>query len=216
MKHILATLALIALPLGASAQGIGVGVGTSDADANSQSASQSISGSNSAVVQTYNTPSDTTADIKSVPAVQAPSVFGGGHPCLAGQSGGLSVLGGGLSYGRGDPEVVCMLWVIGQPEAAIRALVMTNDTACKALNRVGYYRVGNKIVPFQCGKDTKVGGIDTPGVASSTTKVSTRNAPTTKTPYSKCQVEGGKIVFRKAGGASSASAKAACLRALGY
>ena len=77
-------------------------------------------------------------ELKNAPAVSAPAVFGGGHPCLAGRSGGISVIGGGATYGQGDGEPACMAWVMGQPEVALRIMMRINPAFCEAMNNVGY------------------------------------------------------------------------------
>ncbi len=144
---------------------------TTSSGANSDSKSQSGAAAQAALQVNNHYSNGGTSTLKNVPAVSAPSVFGGGHPCLAGKSGGIAVAGFGGSYGSGQAETVCMLYVMGQPEAAIRALVMTDRVACRALNNVGYYRIGKSVVPFKCDKTT-VGGIDTAGVTSRRTRVS--------------------------------------------
>ncbi len=181
MKYLVLAAACLALSMSVASAG-SKGNGT-DATADSTSSSNSASGAAAQaalqVNNTYESGGTTTVNgettLKNVPAVSAPSVFGGGHPCLAGKSGGIAVAGFGGSYGEGQAETVCMLYVMGQPEAAIRALVMTDRVACRALSNVGYYRVGDSIVPFDCG-DTVAGGIDTPGVTSKRSKVSSRSA----------------------------------------
>ena len=148
--------------------------------------------------------------VKSAPAVSAPALFGGGHPCLAGRSGGVSVIGGGISYGQGDPEPACMAWVMGQPEVAIRIMMASSPRFCEAMNNVGYYRVGNAVVPVACGKQTKRGGVDTPGVSSRPTKLSTRSA-VTYTAQAVCNRSGGKLKYSiDAHFANRAAAKANC------
>ena len=223
MKRILLTAVIAGFTLGLPAQAQqSSSESTSDSRSQSQAGAQAGAASQSGVTQIYNNSGSSeirySGEIKNAPAVQAPAVFGGGHPCLAGKSGGVSVVGGGFSYGQGDPEVVCMLWVMGQPEAAVRALVMSNATACEALNNVGYYRVGNQVVPFRCG-DTVAGGIDTAGVQSKRSKVttSTKNTPTPNYGYSKCEKGPNNTVkIKYKYGVDKEVAKSNCLLALGY
>ncbi len=151
--------------------GSGAIAGSSNSSSNSGSNSESGAAAQAALQVNNHYSSGGTATLKNVPAISAPSVFGGGHPCLAGKSGGIAVAGFGGSYGAGQAETVCMLYVMGQPEAAIRALVMTDRVACKALSNVGYYRIGKSVVPFNCDK-TVVGGIDSPGATFRRTRVS--------------------------------------------
>ena len=162
--------------------------------ANQTSASGAIA-YNGGIVQNYpQQRASTTQRIESAPAVSAPAVFGGGHPCLAGKSGGVSVIGGGLSYGQGDPEPACMAWVMGQPEVAIRIMMATSPAFCKAMNNVGYYRVGTQVVPVACGKETRRGGIDTPGVDSRPSRLSTKNR-VNYAPQAVCNRTGGKLKY---------------------
>lgn len=188
MKHILVTAAML---IGSAAY---AQESTSGADASANNINANQSGSIAYAGNTYLTPSDTKARIESAPAVSAPAVFGGGHPCLAGKSGGVSVIGGGLSYGQGDPEPACMAWVMGQPEVAIRIMMATSPAFCEAMNNVGYYRVGNAVVPVACGKQTRRGGIDTPGVESRPSRVSTKNR-VNYAPQAVCNRSGGKLKF---------------------
>ncbi len=177
MKRILLITSLIAFSASASFAGSG-----SNSEANSESNSASGAAAQAALQVNNHYSNGGTATLKNVPAVSAPSVFGGGHPCLAGRSGGIAVAGFGGSYGSGEAETVCMLYVMGQPEAAIRALVMTDRVACKALSNVGYYRIGKSVVPFKCDK-TVAGGIDTPGATFRRSKISTRSTVHTSTSY---------------------------------
>lgn len=210
------TVALV--PVASAQTNTATGVGQAQSSSGSQSGSQA----NNQIIF-GDTPSETTSTLKTAPPVQAPSVFGGGHPCLAGKSGGISVIGGGISYGQGDPEIVCMLMVLGQPEAAIRALVMSNARACEALNGVGYYRVGNQVVPFKCGEQRKIGGVDTAGVQARKTRVSTSgnaNRPQERPKlFDRCYMrDDGKvgIIYTSTGRANKKIAKNACLSQLGY
>lgn len=185
----------------------------SQANNTAEQTSTAVAGAyNGGIVQNYPAQrAETTQRIESAPAVSAPAVFGGGHPCLAGKSGGVSVIGGGLSYGQGDPEPACMAWVMGQPEVAIRIMMNTNAEFCEAMNSVGYYRVGTSVVPVECGKKKRIrGGVDTPGVASYTTKVSTRNQSNIL-PQAVCNRSGGKLKYSVDDHfANQASARANC------
>ena len=208
------------------------------ANANSNSSSGSIAASQSGVVLNQNTPGTqrivtvqdgtATSELRNVPAITAPSILGGGHPCLSGQSGGIAVAGFGGSFGAGDAEVVCMLMFAGQHEAAIRALVMTDPVACKALAHVGYYVIpmGNgksKAVPFTCDKKVKKGGVYSrnvggPNVASATVSSKNRVPNTAPKLYSKCALEGNqiKIKYTAAGRKNKQVAAQACQRQLDY
>lgn len=199
----------------------------SGSQSGAQAASQSGASSGSVLVlNQYSTQKDEngnvlgspdtpyTSELRNVPAVSAPAIFGGGHPCLSGQSGGIAVAGFGGSYGASKPEPVCQLWYMGQPEAAIRLLVMTDPGACKALGNVGYYRVGKSVVPFACGETVK-GGVDTPGFKSRTTKVrASTSSP--KSGLTQCEKRDGKVFIGYTYNADKVAAKASCLRSLGY
>ena len=223
MKRILLAVSMIALAGTAHAEA--TSGSASAAQAQSGAVSGSASGAQVVLNQNYAAPSPnqtvTTRQagslkntLNNVPAVQAPAVFGGGHPCLAGKSGGIAVAGFGGSYGEGNAEAACMAMVLGQPEVAIRIMASKSPAFCKAINNVGYYRVGNSVVPFQCGKQTKRGGVDTVGVASTTTVVSTRSAPAAQ--WRKCSFDAAanKITWKPKG--NKAVSKAACLSHLGY
>lgn len=232
MKHLIAITAMVIVGFTQSAQAQNL---NSNAQSGSQSGAAAISGNN----LTFNTPETqtiiteqrgtATSEIRNVPAVTAPAVFGGGHPCLAGQSGGIAVAGFGGSYGAGDAEVVCMLLYAGQHEAAIRALVMTDPVACKALAHVGYYIVpmGNgksKAVPFSCGKTVKGGvysaNVGQPAVASATVSTKNRVPNTAPKLYTKCALDPAtnqiKIKYTSVGRKDKPRAAKACQRALGY
>lgn len=189
----------------------------SQANNTAEQTSTAVAGAyNGGIVQNYPAQrAETTQRIESAPAVSAPAVFGGGHPCLAGKSGGVSVIGGGLSYGQGNPEPACMAWVMGQPEVAIRIMMNTNVEFCEAMNSVGYYRVGKAVVPVECGKNKRTrGGVDSPGVASYTTKVSTRNQ-SNLLPQAVCNRSGGKLKYSvDAHFANQKSARQNCLNRL--
>lgn len=197
----------------------------SQAQSQSQSQSGSLASSNNSIVFP-SAPSRTRTDINNVPSVTAPSVFGGGHPCLAGASGGLSIMGGGLSAGGSDLEVVCMLYVMGQHEAAIRALASKNGRACQALENVGYYIVpmGNgktKAVQFRCKDKTVKGGVYTSSAAAVLPGNAVAAAPRPKARpslgYTKCaKREDGKVAIRYESGADKNAARQACLASLGY
>lgn len=157
--------------------------------------------SNSTVYgDTYRT--DGTQTIKSAPAVSAPAVFGGGHPCLAGRSGGLSVIGGGLSYGQGDAEPACMAWIMGNPEIAL-TIMMDNPRFRAAACKMGFYRVGNTQVPVQCGEQL-------PARASSRS-----TAPAAAPTQAVCERRNGKLRYTvDAGFANKQAARKACLATL--
>ena len=196
-------LAFIAAILFATAGAVHAQSAGSSSDS---AATSSVASANTAVVgvsvsdnRTYNSDGETT--IRSAPAVSAPGVFGGGHPCLAGKSGGVSVIGGGISYGQGDPEPACMLWLMNQPEAALMVMASTSQKACRAMGKVGFIRIGETIVPFQCG--------DAPASA--------RTSPQARpVGYSKCVKDGNKVRISYKSGANKPAAKAACLASLGY
>ena len=211
MKLLLATIGALFIASGAYAQTASSET-TSNANntANQTSASGAIA-YNGGITQNYpQQRASTTQRIESAPAVSAPAVFGGGHPCLAGKSGGVSVIGGGLSYGQGDPEPACMAWVMGQPEVAIRIMMATSPAFCKAMNNVGYYRVGNAVVPVACGKQTRRGGIETAGVESRPSRLSTKNA-VSYAPQAVCNRSGGKLKYSiDAHFANKQAAKANC------
>lgn len=120
-----------------------------NANSESEADAYSASGALAASALTVNNYSSGKTEVKTAPPVSAPSVFGGGHPCLAGQSGGLSIMGGGASYGQSNAEPACMAWMMGNPEVAI-AIMMENEKFRRAVCKVGYYRLGNTTAPVNC------------------------------------------------------------------
>lgn len=208
MKHFLIAAALILAPSLALSQDV-----SSGSEANSVSAVQATTQSG---VYSYNEattiPTRTTLD--NVPAVSAPAIFGGGHPCLAGGSGSVAFAGFGGSYGRGVAETVCMLYIMGQPEAAIRALVMNDRQACAAINNVGYYRVGDSVIPFRCGEQVVKGGKYTDGVSKKVVTGS-KGRPTL---FTKCYRKANNqivIKYTSAGKANQKIAQNDCIKSLG-
>jgi len=215
MKRLLLAVVMIAAASTAYAQGV---ASNSSANSGSQSSAEVNVGSQSGAFiyqEASVIPTSTTTRLENVPAVSAPSILGGGHPCLAGKSGGIAVAGFGGSYGEGKPEPICMLWYMGQAEAAVRLLVMTDKGACVALGNVGYYRVGKSVIPFACGETVK-GGVDTPGFISRKTRVSASAAPVPVSGLKTCEKRSGKVYITYKYGADKVSAKAACLSSLGY
>ena len=196
MKTSLFIAAILTLAAGAAyAQGTTSGANSaSSASVNSQTASGAQVNDNRAY---YN---DGDSTVRSAPAVSAPGVFGGGHPCLAGKSGGISVIGGGVSYGQGDPEPACMLWLMNQPEAALRVMAASSPKACRAMNEVGYIRIGEAIVPFSCTVGSRV----RTGQAA-TVKPQERTAS-----YAACYRENGVLHVTVKRGMDSGQAQADC------
>ena len=70
------------------------------------------------------------------------------------------------------------------------------DQSCvlQAMNNVGYYRVGNAVVPVACGKETRRGGIETAGVESRPSRLSTKNR-VDYAPQAVCNKTGGKLKY---------------------
>ncbi len=111
-----------------------------------QSASQSASGSSASNSLIFNTPSGTTSSVnssgtttlKTAPPVQAPSM-GSGHPCGLATSGGISIIGGGLSGGGSYVDEACLLAQMGPQfgQAAIIMIAARDEGACKALRQTG-------------------------------------------------------------------------------
>ena len=150
MKHLILSLVTVFLLASAQASQAQTATSVSGSTSNSRSGAASQSGAQANNLIIFpSTPSSTKAEIESAPPVSAPSVFGGGHPCLAGRSGGVSIVGGGVSYGQGDAEPACMAWMMGNPELAM-AIMMENEKFRRAVCRVGFYRIGTTTYPVQC------------------------------------------------------------------
>jgi hypothetical protein len=122
MKHLILALALLASPAMADT--------TSGASVDSNIALTSHSENNFASGYQSST-------IKTTGQATAPSFGGGSHPCLAGKSGGLGIIGGAASYGSTGPESVCMLAFLGQPQAALILLAEKDPQACRVLVSMG-------------------------------------------------------------------------------
>ena len=114
-----------------------------------------------------------------------------------------------------------MAWVMGQPEVALRIMMRTNPAFCEAMNNVGYYRIGNQVVPVACGKQVVAGGIDS-GASSRTTRVAALSSNSggnsvTIPGIKKCEKGAdNKVYIKYSYNADKAAAKAACLQVLGY
>ena len=188
---------LAALLCAGTAQADGTTSGA-NSSANAAVNSQTASGAQVNDNRAYYNDGDST--VRSAPAVSAPGVFGGGHPCLAGKSGGISVIGGGVSYGQGDPEPACMLWLMNQPEAALRVMASSSPKACRAMNEVGYIRVGEAIIPFSC----------TVGQRASTGRTASATPQARPASYASCYRENGVLHVTVKRGMDSVQAQSDC------
>lgn len=148
--------------------------------------------------------------VESAPSVSAPAVFGGGHPCLAGKSGGVSVVGGGFSYGQGDPEPACMAWIMGQPEIALNIMAGSSPRFLRATCNVGFWRVGNAKIPVNCDNRGRP-------IATVSTKAQVAPVAAKTALLSKCEktTKGIKVRYTAAGKKDKATANAQCISHLG-
>ena len=75
-------------------------------------------------------------EVRTAPAVQAPSM-GSGHPCGLSGSIGISIIGGGASAGVSQVDEACLLAQMGQGQAALMMIATRDPAACVALRQVG-------------------------------------------------------------------------------
>jgi hypothetical protein len=159
----------------ATGVGIGTGVSSSKSDANAKSNAVAISGqggrggnaaatngpstvNNSLAVNGGNTPS--TQTIRNVPTVFAPGLTAAGlETCLGSFSGGVGVVGTGVSFGSTIPDPGCAarldartLWSMGLRKAAIARLCLNGDIYKAMPDVCGYY--GS---PYQYQQPQRVG-----------------------------------------------------------
>jgi len=193
-------------------QAVATGVGQA------QSASQSASGSSSSNSLIFNTPSQTRVTssgkttLKTAPPVQAPSM-GSGHPCGLATSGGISIIGGGLSGGGTYVDEACLLAQMGPQfgQAAIIMIASRDEGACKALRQTG--QIGAQSV---CTAAEKRNARQRPSQQPVAASSRSAAAPV-MIGYSKCERGAGNIVkIRYKRGVDKAAAKAQCLSILGF
>ncbi len=199
MKHLLigtvaAVFSLASAPLSAQSAN-----SASNSGSSSSNWSSNQSGAQASIYMDQRS-SGTTSTLKTAPPVTAPSM-GSGHPCGLGSSAGISIIGGGISGGNSRVDEACLLAQMGQGEAALIMIAARSGEACRALRQV------NRISANSVCKGDKVAK-----------KPSYTTRPVARpTPYNKCVKNSeGAIVFRRASGYSSADAKAACLKKMGY
>lgn len=194
-------LAVTNAALAQSAQGVGIGTAQSASQAASLSAAQ---GGN---VNLYGAPAKTTADVntsydgsyrvENVPQVTAPG-FSSGHPCAyAPISFGVGIVGGGASAGGQRIDNACLLAQMGYKQEAMAMIAARDPAAMQALQATG-----------------QVVRASTSTAASASSKAPAR--PTAL--LTKCEKDGNnvRIAYTAAGRADKATAKASCLRSLGF
>ncbi len=226
ITSILAGVALSVFTLALPAQSqTSEAVSGSNSTANGIASSGAIAGSSNTLI--FNTPAGTTSSVsgtttlKTAPPVQAPSM-GSGHPCGLATSGGISIIGGGLSGGGSYVDEACLLAQMGQGEAALIMIAQRDPTACKALRQVG--RIGANSA---CSASEKRAQEKAARQAARPVSTSSRSASTAFVAgaanqnyrvagTSVCQMSGGKLRIKYLAGADKANAKATCLAVHGY
>lgn len=196
----LMAVALMALPVSASAQ-----------NANAGSASQSgvianIQGAAGAQSNNTFTSPDKT-EIETVPSVSAPGVITA-HQCALGVSGGLGIMGGGVSFGGSYVDENCQrisqaaaLNTLAGREAAIIHLAQIPDV-CKSLRAAGTIGADS-----QCGDAAPKRSVSSSG--------STRPVSRPNVAYSKCEFRAdGAILVGVNRGGDKALAVSQCKAAL--
>lgn len=145
-------------------------------------------------------PGHQTQTLKNVPGVVAPSMSSG-HPCaFSPVSGGIGIIGAGVSLGGMQIDDACLLAQMGHTDAATYMIAARNADACAALQAHG------KVI---CGAAA-------PQAAAAPPAASPRPVAAA-VQYLTCRKrDDGKIGMTYARGADKAVANAQCLRALGY
>ena len=205
MKNLIAIAALVLSVGVAHADGSGLAYSKSKSNSESTSVSGSTSGSIAAI-------NNYAADgvkysgsyrLENVPAVSAPGVVTA-HNCALGASGGVAGAGFGISIGGSYVDKNCerisqaaALNTLAGADVALAHMAQIPEV-CNTLRATGRLASGSTC----------------PGDQAQPRRVAA-SAPVKK-PYRTCEKRDGKIVFSRASGASSAAAKAACLKAMGY
>ena len=204
MKHLLIATAAVAALVAAPAF-------AQSANSTAQSASQSAVSANvqgatfSSSNNTFTSPADTTTEIRNVPAVSAPGVVTA-HNCAMGVSGGVSAVGGGISFGGTYVDENCerisqaaALNTLAGREAALIHLAQNPDI-CKSLRAAGTIAATSK-----CG--------DEPASQPVASTRSANAAPAVA--YTKCAFSDGAIRVGVKRGDDKNLAVAQCRAALG-
>lgn len=146
-------------------------------------------------------------DRRQAPSVVAPSMSSG-HPCALPTTGGISIIGGGISGGMNAVDSACMLFQSGQIDAANYILAARDNNACKALRATG--AISSESL---CGEEPRAATVSTSGGAP-TASLRPQTRPTL---YSECEQRDDNTVFVKHRfDVDKAASKAQCLAALGY
>lgn len=100
---------------------------------------------------------DGDATLRTAPQVSAPSMSSG-HPCAyTPASGGLSIIGAGISAGGQTVDDACLLAQMGDNASAMHMIAARNPAACRALVAQGRIPRGS-----YCGS----GGSDAPSAST--------------------------------------------------
>lgn len=182
----------------------------------SQSASQSQSGSVAGATIIQNAPSNTYGELKTVPSVAAPGIITA-NVCGMGMSGGISALGGGVSFGNTTIDESCetiqqaaALNTLLGADVAVYHLAANVPELCRTLRATGHIPSSS-----DCG-DRVATRLSTSG-STSAPVTSPRPQARPEAGYSKCEkTAAGTVTIRYKGGADKATAKARCLASLGY
>jgi len=111
---------------------------------NSSALAQTTSGASSSVSINNPAPTDTNARVVAAPSIVAPGLAAAGvETCLGSASGGVSIMGGGLIFGRTYPDEGCnirlaarQLFAFGFQKAAM-ALMCQDRHVAEAMEAVG-------------------------------------------------------------------------------
>lgn len=197
MKLLVTLLALLALPVSAYAQS-SVSGAASGSIAKNTNLNASMSGAAGNTIN-YNANGGKVEyggsyRLENVPGVTPPG-FSSGHPCAyAPVSIGVGVVGAGASVGGQIIDDACLLAQMGYTREAMAMIAARNKSARSALQATGQ--------------------VASSPVASASSKATPR-APVL---LSKCEKVGNevRIGYTAAGRKDKATAKASCLRSLGY
>ncbi len=145
-------------------------------------------------------------DKRQAPSVFAPSMSSG-NPCTQTTSGGISIIGGGISGGASTLDPVCWLFQSGQIEAANHLLASESPKACRSMRATGVIAAESI-----CGDEQPAQPVVSTNSGASSSRPKARPVL-----YSACEMRGDSVYIQHRWDTSDkAASRAQCLAALGY